>query len=34
MSNVKDMVIHLIDGLIKQNSLIEILLYKNELILS
>ena len=32
MSNVK--VIHLIDGLIKQNSLIEILLYKNELIFS
>ena len=34
MSNGKDMIIHLIAGLIKRTSWDEILLYKNESILS
>ena len=34
MSSEKDMILHLINGLIKKTELNEILLYKNELILS
>ena len=34
MSNGKDMIIHLIAGLIKKTKLNEILFYKNESILS